>query len=120
MYHLLRADEFGAARALQLGFVQEVVPAGQQIERAQAIAAEICTLAPLAVQEIKRGALVFLEQRRSGRVRRNSGDACRAPRDRRISPKDSRRSAKNARRASRAAEFIFRAPSKPIGALAAV
>ncbi len=61
MYHLLRADEFGAARALQLGFVQEVVPAGQQFERAQAIAAEICTLAPLAVQEIKRGALVYLE-----------------------------------------------------------
>ncbi len=62
MYHLLRADEFGAARALQLGFVQEVVPAGQQIERAHAIAAEICTLAPLAVQEIKRGALVYLER----------------------------------------------------------
>jgi enoyl-CoA hydratase/carnithine racemase len=62
MYHLLRADEFDAARALQLGFVQEVVPAGQQVERAQAIAAEICTLAPLAVQEIKRGALLYLEQ----------------------------------------------------------
>ena len=62
MYHLLRADEFGAARALQLGFVQEVVPVGQQVARAQAIAAEICTLAPLAVQEIKRGALVYLEQ----------------------------------------------------------
>ena len=62
MYHLLRADEFDAARALQLGFVQEVVPAGQQIARAQAIAAEICTLAPLAVQEIKRGALVYLER----------------------------------------------------------
>jgi enoyl-CoA hydratase len=62
MYHLLRADEFGAARALQIGFVQEVVPAGQQVQRAQAIAAEICTLAPLAVQEIKRGARVYLEQ----------------------------------------------------------
>ena len=62
MYHLLRADEFGAARALQLGFVQEVVPAGQQIERAQAIAAEICRLSPLAVQEIKRGALAYLER----------------------------------------------------------
>ena len=61
MYHLLRADEFGAARALQIGFVQEVVPAGQQLQRAQAIAAEICTLAPLAVQEIKRGARVYLE-----------------------------------------------------------
>ena len=61
MYHLLRADEFGAARAKELGFVQEVVPAGQQIERALTIAAEICALAPLAVQEIKRGALVYLE-----------------------------------------------------------
>jgi enoyl-CoA hydratase len=62
MYHLLRADEFGAARALQLGFVQEVVPVGTQLDRAQAIAAEICTLAPLAVQEIKRGALTYLER----------------------------------------------------------
>jgi len=61
MYHLLRADEFGATRALQLGFVQEVVPPGQQVRRAQAIAAEICALAPLAVQEIKRGALAYLE-----------------------------------------------------------
>lgn len=61
MYHLLRADEFGSARALELGFVQEVVPAGQQHDRALAIAAEICELAPLAVQEIKRGALKYLE-----------------------------------------------------------
>lgn len=62
MYHLLRADEFDAARALELGFVQEVVPAGQQLARAQEIAAEICDVAPLAVREIKRGALVYLEQ----------------------------------------------------------
>jgi len=62
MYHLLRADEFDAARALQLGFVQEVVPTGQQIDRALAIAQEICMLAPLALQEIKRAALVYLEQ----------------------------------------------------------
>ena len=62
MYHLLRADEFNAARALQLGFVQEVVPVGEQLPRAMAIAEEICTLAPLAVQEIKRGALVGLLQ----------------------------------------------------------
>jgi enoyl-CoA hydratase/carnithine racemase len=61
MYHLLRADEFGAARARELGFVQEVVPAGTQLERARTIAKEICDLAPLAVQEIKRGALKFLE-----------------------------------------------------------
>ena len=62
MYHLLRADEFDAARALNIGFVQEVVPAGEQTERALALAREICTLAPLAVQEIKRGATVFVEK----------------------------------------------------------
>jgi enoyl-CoA hydratase/carnithine racemase len=62
MYHLLRADEFGAARAKELGFVQEVVPAGQQVARAVALAEEICANAPLAVREIKRAALVYLER----------------------------------------------------------
>ncbi len=62
MYHLLRADEFTAARALELGFVQEVVPAGEQVARARALAEEICANAPLAVQEIKRGAMVYLER----------------------------------------------------------
>jgi enoyl-CoA hydratase/carnithine racemase len=61
MYHLLRADEFDAARALTLGFVQEVVPAGTQVQRALAVAGEICANAPLAVREIKRGAQVYLE-----------------------------------------------------------
>ena len=42
--------------------VQEVVEPGAQIERAQEIAREICTNAPLAVREIKRGAMVYLEQ----------------------------------------------------------
>lgn len=62
MYHLLRADEFDAARALRLGLVQEVVPAGEQRDRARAVAAEICECAPLAVQEIKRAGTVYLEQ----------------------------------------------------------
>ncbi len=62
MYHLLRADEFGAERAKEIGFVQEVVPAGSQIDRAREIANEICANAPLAVQEIKRGASVYLDQ----------------------------------------------------------
>jgi len=62
MYHLLRADEFDAERALSLGLVQEVVPAGRQKERALEIAREIAELAPIAVQEIKRGALVYLER----------------------------------------------------------
>ena len=62
MYHLLRADEFDAVRAKEIGFVQEVVPAGEQGDRALALGHEICQLAPLAVQEIKRGATVFVEQ----------------------------------------------------------
>lgn len=62
MYHLLRADEFDAARALELGFVQEVVPVGKQIQRARELALEICECAPLAIREIKRAAAVYLEQ----------------------------------------------------------
>lgn len=61
MYHLLRADEFDAERARELGLVQEVVQAGTQRERARQVAAEICECAPIAVQEIKRAALVYLE-----------------------------------------------------------
>ena len=61
MYHLLRADEFDSARALDLGFVQEVVPAGSQVDRALAVAGEILACAPLAVQEIKRAARVYAE-----------------------------------------------------------
>ena len=60
MYHLLRADEFNAERALQIGFVQEVVPAGEQIKRAIEIGQEICESAPLACQEMKRAALICL------------------------------------------------------------
>jgi enoyl-CoA hydratase len=61
MYHLLRADEFDAARAKEIGFVQEVVPAGTQVERALELAAEVTQVAPLAVREIKRAALVALQ-----------------------------------------------------------
>lgn len=62
MYHLLRGDEFDAARALDLGFVQEVVPVGDQIDRALELAEEIAECAPLAVREIKRAAGVYLDQ----------------------------------------------------------
>ncbi len=61
MYHLLRADEFDAARAKELGFVQEVVSTGSQVQRAKEIANEIAQCAPIAVQEIKRAAQLYLE-----------------------------------------------------------
>ena len=61
MYHLLRADEFDASRAKELGFIQEVVPAGSQLDRAKEIASEIGRCAPIALQEIKRASQVYLE-----------------------------------------------------------
>jgi len=48
--YLLTGDEFGAAEALRLGLVQEVVPRGSQKERALAIAQKIAEQAPLAVR----------------------------------------------------------------------
>ena len=50
MRYLLTGDEFDAATALRLGFVQEVVAAGEQFERALAIAESIAAQAPLAVR----------------------------------------------------------------------
>jgi len=48
--YLLTGDEFDASEAFRLGFVQEVVPAGQQFERALSIARTIAAQAPLAVR----------------------------------------------------------------------
>jgi len=47
---LLTGEEFGSAEALRIGFVQEVVPAGKQVERAIEIAVAIAEQAPLAVK----------------------------------------------------------------------
>ena len=53
MYHLMLCDEFGAAEAYRIGLVQEVVPAGRQVERAMEIAAIINGNAPLGIQVTK-------------------------------------------------------------------
>jgi enoyl-CoA hydratase len=50
MRYLLTGDEFDAQEALRLGLVQEVVPVGQQLERAVAIAETIAAQAPLGVR----------------------------------------------------------------------
>jgi len=50
MRFLLTAEEFGAAEALRIGLVQEVVPAGKHVDRARAIAQLIAKQAPLGVQ----------------------------------------------------------------------
>ncbi len=50
MRFLLTAEEFGAAEALRIGLVQEVVAAGQHVTRARALAQLIAKQAPLGVQ----------------------------------------------------------------------
>jgi enoyl-CoA hydratase/carnithine racemase len=62
MRYLLTGDEFDAAAALRLGLVQEVVPAGRQLERALEIAGRIADQAPLAVAETIRSARLALAE----------------------------------------------------------
>ncbi len=50
MRFLLTAEEFGAAEALRIGLVQEVVPAGAHVQRAADLAHLIAQQAPLGVQ----------------------------------------------------------------------
>jgi enoyl-CoA hydratase len=50
MRFLLTAEEFGAAEALRIGLVQEVVEFGQHVTRARALAQLIAKQAPLGVQ----------------------------------------------------------------------
>ena len=61
MYHLMLCDEFSAQRALQIGLVQEVVPAGKQLARAMEIAAAIAKNAPLGIRAMKEAALKYVE-----------------------------------------------------------
>ncbi len=50
MRYLLTGEEFSAQEALRIGLVQEVVPAGTQLERALQLASKVAACAPLAVQ----------------------------------------------------------------------
>lgn len=50
---LLTGRVLTAAEALQIGLVTEVVPAGEAVARARAIAEEIAERGPLAVREVK-------------------------------------------------------------------
>jgi enoyl-CoA hydratase/carnithine racemase len=62
MYHLLLMDEFGAAEAYRCGLVQEVVPAGTQLERATELARKIAASAPLAIQATKASARLYAQE----------------------------------------------------------
>lgn len=62
MYHLLLLDEFGASEAQRCGLVQEVVPAGTQLERATRLAHQIAGYAPLAIQATKASARLYARE----------------------------------------------------------
>jgi enoyl-CoA hydratase/carnithine racemase len=61
MYHLFLCDEFSAERACKIGLVQEVVPAGKQIDRAMEIAGIIASNAPIGIQVTKEAGRKFIE-----------------------------------------------------------
>ena len=74
MRYLLTADEFGAAEALQMGLIQEIIEPGKQLERAMAIAERIAAQAPLGVQATLRSARLGLiegEAAAAARVRQD-------------------------------------------------
>jgi enoyl-CoA hydratase len=60
MYHLMLCDEFSAAEAYRIGLVQEVVPAGTQVERAMELARTITANAPLGIQVMKEAGRRFI------------------------------------------------------------
>lgn len=61
LLHLLTGDEFGAAEALRLNYVQKVVSPAQVLDEALAIAERIAAQAPLAVVATRLNALQAVE-----------------------------------------------------------
>ena len=57
MEMLLIGDSFSAREALEMGLLNDVVPAEQLLERARALAFRLAENGPLAVQKIKEGVL---------------------------------------------------------------
>ncbi|MEY2683571.1 MAG: hypothetical protein RJA09_715 [Pseudomonadota bacterium] len=68
MLHLLTADEFGSAEAYRLNFVQKVVPPGEELPQALAIAQRIAAQAPLAVVATRLNVLKAIEQGQAAAV----------------------------------------------------
>ena len=70
MRWLLTGDEYGAAEALRIGLLQEVVPLGEQLERALAIADRIAAAAPVGVRATRDSARQTLEEGYQAALRR--------------------------------------------------
>lgn len=62
MRYLLTGEEFDAATALRLNLVQEVVAAGNELERALELAHLIAAMPPLAVQAIRRNGRTYVTE----------------------------------------------------------
>ncbi len=62
MYHLLRADEFGAEEAYRIGLVQEVVEPGRQRDRAIELARELLQCSPTALRHTIANARIALDE----------------------------------------------------------
>jgi enoyl-CoA hydratase/carnithine racemase len=62
MYHLLRADEFGADEAHRIGLVQEIVEPGDQRERAIDLARELLQCSPTALRHTIANARLALDE----------------------------------------------------------
>lgn len=83
MKMLLSAENIDAAEALRIGLVNEVVPAGEVMDRALSTAARIAANSPMAVQAVKRfistGMAEAAQQREP--FEQSLGDAVRASTD---------------------------------------
>ncbi len=62
MYHLLRADEFGADEAYRVGLVQEIVAPGRQRDRAVELAREMLQCSPTALRHTIANARIALDE----------------------------------------------------------
>ena len=67
---LLTGDEFNAQEALRIGLVQEVVPAGKQLERALELAERIASRAPLAVYASLKSSRIAQQQAEAAAIAR--------------------------------------------------
>jgi len=62
MRYLLTGDEFGAEEAKRMGLVQEITPAGKQLEKAVEIAETVARQAPLGVYATLKSARITRQQ----------------------------------------------------------
>lgn len=77
MRHVLTGGRFDAAEALRIGLIQEVTPLEALFERGLALAEEVASQAPLAVQALRRASLVAMEKGRDAALSEMMSEATR-------------------------------------------